>query len=424
MFSSFFPRPRWLLLSFALYALLCVLLWFYAVQDWGVHLSLGRFLGFAYPAELLPGADAAAQAQFAAALKGAQTAWAYQWVLAAIALFALFWGLAAPHPWRRWSVAGSALIFFTSWFLVQLQVLLNDWFGVFYDMVQRALAKPNAVSVADLSWQMVVFLKIAMIYVVSRTLFDFFVSHYVFRWRTAMNEHYARLWPRLRHIEGASQRIQEDTMRFASITEGIGTELLDSLMTLVAFLPILWKLSEHVRTLPVVGALDHGLVYIALIWAVLGTGLVALAGIRLPGLEFRNQLVEAAYRKELVYGEDDPARAAPAALSELFTRVRSNYFRRYLNYLYFGLVRHSYLQISVIIAYIAMAPAVSAAAITLGVMQQVARAFAQVQSSFQFLVNSWGTIVEWLSIYKRLKAFEAALAGEAAVPERDAQTLD
>jgi len=44
--------------------------------------------------------------------------------------------------------------------------------------------------------------------------------------------------------------------------------------------------------------------------------------------------------------------------------------------------------------------------ITLGVMQQIVRAFGRVESSFQYLVNSWTTIVELISVYKRLRAFE------------------
>jgi peptide/bleomycin uptake transporter len=59
-----------------------------------------------------------------------------------------------------------------------------------------------------------VFLGIALISVTVGVLNNFFVSHYVFRWRTAMNEYYMAHWQRLRHIEGAAQRVQEDTMRF------------------------------------------------------------------------------------------------------------------------------------------------------------------------------------------------------------------
>ena len=65
----------------------------------------------------------------------------------------------------------------------------------------------------------------------------------------------------------------------------------------------------------------------------LGTGLLALIGIKLPGIEFFNQRVEAAYRKELVLGEDNEARADPPTLHRLFGDIRRNYFRLYLNFL-------------------------------------------------------------------------------------------
>ena len=154
------------------------------------------------------------------------------------------------------------------------------------------------------------------------------------------------------------------------------------------------------------------LVIVALVWAVLGTGILALAGIRLPGLEFRNQRVEAAYRKELVLGEDAPDRAAPPTVQELYANVRKNYFRLYLNYLYFDIARYGYLQAGVMVPYIALGPTVIAAGFTLGIMQQIIRAFGRVEDSFQFLVHNWSTIVELMSIYKRLKAFERTIAGE------------
>ncbi|UXN72483.1 hypothetical protein N8D56_14310 [Devosia sp. A8/3-2] len=59
-------------------------------------------------------------------------------------------------------------------------------------------------------------------------------------------------------------------------------------------------------------------------------------GFKLPGLEFQNQRVEAAFRKELVYGEDHNDRAQPAPLQEFFLGVQRNYFRLYGHYLYFN----------------------------------------------------------------------------------------
>jgi peptide/bleomycin uptake transporter len=227
-----------------------------------------------------------------------------------------------------------------------------------------------------------------------------------------MNEFYIAHWPRLRAIEGASQRVQEDTMRFATTMENLGVELISAVLTLLAFLPVLVKLSSSITELPLVGSIPYPLVFAAVIWSVVGTGALALIGIRLPAIEFFNQRVEAAYRKELVLGEDDPARADPPTLSELFGNIRRNYFRLYLNFMYFNIGRIVYLQTDAIFSYILLAPTIVAGKITLGTMNQIIRAFGQVRTSFQYLVNAWSTIVELISIYQRLRGFEAKIHGE------------
>jgi peptide/bleomycin uptake transporter len=308
--------------------------------------------------------------------------------------------------WMAWSVLGTALILLAVWYRVQLDVQINEWFGTFYDLVQNALSKPGSITLPQYWQQVSTFISIAMVYVTVAVLLEFFVKHYVFRWRWAMNDYYMSNWQRLRHIEGAAQRVQEDTMRFATIMEGLGVELVRSLMTLAAFVPILWVLSDKITSVPVLGSIPHSLVWISIGWALFGTVLLAVTGVLLPGLQFQNQRREAAFRKELVYGEDDPGRAAPPIVADLFDHVRRNYFRLFFHYLYFDVVKWSYLQVSVIVPLLALGPTVAAGVITLGVMQQITRAFDKVTDSFQYLVYSWATIVELISVYKRLKAFE------------------
>lgn len=423
MFVSFFPRPKLLFSSAAIWALFCILFWYFVARDWGPTLSLGGLVGYGYLPSLPEGADEAARAAFDEQQSWAVGFWFYQYFIISILLFAGAWSRLSPHPWQKWSLWGSALILFVNWFLVQLDVMINEWFGTFYDMIQRALGEPGSVEAGEYYLQIATFLQIALVYVFVAVLFRFFVSHFIFRWRTAMNNYYMERWQQLRHIEGAAQRVQEDTMRFAQITEGLGVSMVDSLMTLIAFLPLLWVLSANVTSLPIIGEVSQGLVFVAIIWSIIGTALVALAGIRLPGLEFRNQRVEAAYRKELVYGEDNADRADPPTVRELFENVRRNYFRLYFNYMYFNVVRIFYLQIGNLVPYIALGPTIVSGAITLGVMQQIIRAFSRVESSFQYLVNSWTTIIELLSIYKRLQAFEATLRGEP-LPEIDRRYLE
>ena len=135
--------------------------------------------------------------------------------------------------------------------------------------MQKALAKPNAVSEAEFYGSLLSFFKIASIYIVVATVLSFFTKHWVFRWRTAMNDYYTRNWPKLHHIEGASQRVQEDTKRFAGIMEGLGTSLLDSILTLIAFMPILHELSKKVTALPLIGPVDNSLIFVAVLFACL-----------------------------------------------------------------------------------------------------------------------------------------------------------
>ena len=366
MFVSFFPKPKAFFISAALWALLAVIAWFVFGRD------LGATLGFAAPA---PGAaPVISPIRFVTPYY----LWFYIYFVAALGLFYLFWSNYAPHPWQLWSIVGSGLIVFVTNFSVQVSVALNDWRGIFYDMVQRALGTPGSVAAADLYWGVWQFLALALIGITVAVLNLFFVRHWVFRWRTAMNDYFTAYWPRLRHIEGASQRVQDDTMRFSATMQGLGVNFIDSVMTLIAFLPLLAALSVHVTELPFVGAIPYPLVIAAIVWSLFGTFLLAVVGIKLPGLEFKNQRVEAAFRKELVYGEDDENRAQPPTLAELFANVRKNYFTLYAHYVYFDVFRYLYIQADAVFATLMMVPTVAAGRISLGIFQQVVSAFTQV----------------------------------------------
>jgi peptide/bleomycin uptake transporter len=392
MFVSFFPRPKLFFLSAVAWTAFAMTLW---------YTFAGDLFGSSAPGTI-----------GVAMFLSARSLWFDLYFALSVAIFAGAWQWFAPHPWAPWSIVGSALILFTSYFQVQVSVAINSWFGPFYDLLQAALSKSKPVTAGEFYSELSTFAGIALVAVTVGVLTRFFVSHYIFRWRTAMNEYYVANWPRLRTIEGASQRVQEDTMRFATTVEGLGVNLISALLTLLAFLPVLVKLSSNVTELPLIGAIPYPLVFAAVIWSLFGTGALALIGIRLPAIEFFNQRVEAAYRKELVLGEDDPARADPPTLSVLFNDIRKNYFRLYLNFMYFNVGRIVYLQTDTIFPYLLLVPTIVAGKITLGPFTQITRAFSEVRSSFQYLVNSWSTIVELISIYKRLRAFEARIEGE------------
>ncbi|MCO4318539.1 peptide antibiotic transporter SbmA [Phyllobacterium sp. 21LDTY02-6] len=410
MFVSFFPKPTAFFISAALWSLAAVLFWMFAGEQ------LGAVFG-------LPPADPAAPPVVGIGIFVTPPyLWLYIYFAFCVALFAGFWMWYAPHKWQAWSVWGSAFILFSTYFDVQLNIALNTWRGPFFDLFQKAITTPNSVQPSELYYLQWLFAGIGFVNIILFVGTSFFISHYVFRWRTAMNEYYMAHWQQLRHIEGASQRVQEDTMRFSSTVEGLGVSLIQALMTLIAFLPLLAQLSHHITELPLIGQIPYSLVVLAIVWSLFGTGILALVGIKLPGLQFRNQRVEAAYRKELVLGEDDAARAQPPTVAELFGNVRRNYFRLYFHYTYFNVVRSLYGQADAIFLNLILVPTVVAGKITMGLWQQIATAFGQVTNSFQYLVTSWTTIVELMSIYKRLRAFEAVIHDEP-LPEIDQHYL-
>jgi peptide/bleomycin uptake transporter len=252
MFVSFFPRPKPFFLSAIAWTALSMAFWYGYADD---------LIGSSAP-------GAAGVALF----WSAPSLWFDFYFAACVALFAGFWMWFAPHPWALWSIIGSALILFTSYFQVQVSVAINSWYGPFYDLIQAALSKSKPVTAEELYSELSTFAGIALVAVVVGVMTRFFVSHYIFRWRTAMNDFYIANWPRLRAIEGASQRVQEDTMRFATTMEGLGVNLISAVLTLLAFLPVLLRLSSNVTELPLIGSIPYPLVFAAVIWSLLGTG--------------------------------------------------------------------------------------------------------------------------------------------------------
>ena len=313
------------------------------------------------------------------------------------------------RKWLLWSWLGSFVILSSLWVQVKIDVKINEWFGKFYDMIQKALAKPNAITIEEYWESLFSFISLAGLYVAVYVVISFFTAHYLFRWRAAMVEWYHSVYEKASKIEGAAQRVQEDTIKFSRIMESLGTSLIESMMVLFQFIPILLGLSVGIP-IYFFGDWQYGLITGALLWTLGGTiFLIALGWIlRLVGVEYDLQKKEAAYRKLLVIAEDDGS-VRPKKIEELFNDVRSIHFLSYIRYLYFNVGRMAYLQANVLSAYVFLAPAIVAGVVTLGVMQQIIRAFGRVEGSMQYLLKAWPTIIELASVYKRLREFEASI---------------
>ncbi len=305
--------------------------------------------------------------------------------------------------WRLWAWGVGLLLVLMVVFQVLLMLRFNDWYREFYNLLQV----PKEHTLAEFRASIRTFAILTALYVPLQTLSAWLSRHYTFRWRKAVTFSYLAEWRRVQHdIEGSSQRIQEDIRRFTVIMESLGLQVLQAVLLLIFFTPILWGYSKDVH-LPVLEWVPGSLVWVAV--GVSGGGMVIswLVGIKLPGLEYNNQKVEAAFRKELVYAEDNKKKYADFdTIVELFTGLRRNYHRLYLHYGYFDIWLIFFMQLMVVVPFLMMGPSLMSGAVLLGVAMQVANAFDQVQESLSIFINNWTTITELRSIHKRLREFE------------------
>ncbi len=327
--------------------------------------------------------------------------------------------------WALWAYGGGFLLIASLWMQVQMTVAINSWYKDFYDLLQNAKDYyPNPSEGISKLYDYLIstnyintgfkgdpsFLVITLPYVVLAVFTAWFTRMYALRWREAITFSYIPKWKNLeKDIEGSSQRIQEDCARWAKLIESLGLQVIRATMTLIAFLPILWTLSSSVEV-PFLKDINGSLVWCALSVSVGGLIISWFVGGKLPGLEYNNQKVEAAFRKDLVLAEDNKKEyAREETLWELFLGIRFNYRRLYMHYGYFDCWIAFYDQFMVVVPYLIMAPGLFTGTIQLGIMVQVSNAFGKVHGGFALFLHNWTTITEIRSIWKRLHEFEKAI---------------
>ena len=327
----------------------------------------------------------------------------------------------AAKEWTLWAYGGLSLLIISLWVQVQFTVAFNSWYGRFYNLLQASGSySDNPTEGIDLFYGHLVslsyinndftgeasFVVLAFPYIVIAVFTSWFTSIYALRWRQAITFNYIPRWQYVEtEIEGASQRIQEDCYRFAKIVESLGLQIVRSLMTLIAFIPILYGLSDKVD-IPYLRDIEGSLVWVALTVSLGGLLISWFVGWYLPGLEYNNQKVEAAFRKDLVLAEDDKSYAQPEKLWELFIGIRFNYHRLFKHYSYFNAWMNTYDQFMVIVPYLIVGPGLFTGLIMLGTVTQVSNAFQRVHGGFALFLHNWTTITELRSIWRRLTEFE------------------
>ena len=339
--------------------------------------------------------------------------------LTAFAGIARDWLTAPDRGNARMLIAGVVVLTFLQ---VGIQIRFNIWNRDFFNALESRDSPA-------FTMQMLVFLGLAALSMAA-SVYQLYLKQLVqLRWREWLSHRLIGAWLRDgRHYQlemtGGSQqnpdqRVAEDARISTELAVDFTLGLLISVTTLMAFVGILWTLSGALR-FTMFGhplAIPGYMVWAALIYAILGSGLTWLVGrpmvdinIRRAGseAEFRFGLVRARENGEaiaLIRGETDERRA----LSALFVRVRETAAELMRSQRHLMWLTSAYGSLAMVFPTLVASPAYFAGAITLGGLMQIGAAFGQVQGSLNWLIDNFPRIAEWRSAVARLLAFNAAL---------------
>ena len=345
------------------------------------------------------------------------------------------WILARPYwvsdeCWGAWALL--VVIVGLNLALVALNVLFNDWNNLFYNALQERNTEAFFHQMFRFTWLAALFIIVGVYQVYLNLMLQI-------RWRRWLTDRYLEDWLADRayyhlqlqngNTDNPDQRIADDLQMFVDQTLRLTLGLLSAVVTLVSFLGILWNLSGAVTlSLGTFGELTISgyMVWVALIYAILGSGLAQVIGGKLARLNFDQQRYEADFRFSLVRLRENAEgvalyRGEAAELQAFRARfgwVVANWLgimacRKRLTWFTAG-----YAQGAVIFPYLVAAPRYFSEAIELGGLMQTANAFGQVQESLSWFVEAYVSLAEWRATVERLTSFRAAIqAGLSKTPE-------
>jgi ABC-type long-subunit fatty acid transport system fused permease/ATPase subunit len=327
--------------------------------------------------------------------------------------------LARSSATRAAAWAGLLVFVLDSVYRAQVQLWMADWYSKFYDAAAQNVAtgpgNKGSASLAELRLQ------------VQRLLEDFVVvvapllvlgpacgwarSRWVYAWRECLILAYSAKWdPGNRPLEGAAQRVHEDTMRFASGVQTCFSSLVDALVTLCTFVPALVQLGHEVR--PSWAPDESWLLWVAVAGSVGGFAVTALVAHPLVKLELANQVTEAALRTELVLHEEHRG-GCRSRVAFIVESLRKNYKRLYAVFFAVNVWLAAYRQTFVLLPYLLSSPLLFAddlsERISIGTLMKSCSVFGTVFGSLSVVTNGWAEVNVWRSTIHRLRVFERSL---------------
>ena len=345
-----------------------------------------------------------------------------------------FVAIAKPYWFNRASTITWLILIATvtlSLLLVQVMVKLNLWNKQFFD----ALAALDGPVVYQLLME---FIGLVAIIVVMKVYAKWLQQWVEIRWRTWLTERFVTRWLGGRNFyhltlteepDNPDQRIAEDIKLLTTDTLELFLGLIKSIATLTAFSVILWNLSSDFL-LPLFDdvKISGYLLWLAIIYSILGAGVTHFFGRKLHRLFYQQQKREAHFRARLLRCRDSAEQIAlmngqmreKEQLDARFSDITTNWKALMGREKKLGMVVNTYHQIAAMVPYFAAIPALMAKAITVGGLFQVRMAFMKVYSSLSWFIFRYDDLTRWSATVVRLAQFIDAMDEcEALAKQKD-----
>ncbi|MFO1318428.1 MAG: ABC transporter ATP-binding protein/permease [Burkholderiales bacterium] len=307
--------------------------------------------------------------------------------------------------------------------MVYMSVQFNSWYNDFYN----TLEKKNS---AEFFHQMWKFGGLAAVFI-GMYVYQFYLRQMLqIRWRRWMTDYYLKDWLadgiyyrmqlRAEETDNPDQRIADDMDKFVGGTLDLSLGLLDAVVTFVSFVGILWGLSGGFAF--VLGGARYEIygymVWVAIVYALVGSVLAHLLGRPLIDLNFKQQRFEADFRFSLARFRENTEGVAlyrgegseMSVFTARFSALLGNWIRIMQRQKLFNFYATTYGQLAVIFPFLVGAPRFFSGAIPLGGLMQISNAFGEVQRSLSWFINAYTTFASWRATVDRLTGFHNAIA--------------
>lgn len=302
--------------------------------------------------------------------------------------------------------------------VVYVIVLINDWFNVFYEALQNYDTEKIFDELIHFSW-------LAALYIILMVYSFYLQQVLIINWRRWLTDRYIDEWLRNKtyyrlQVFGADtdnpdQRISEDVRLFVEMTLTFSIGILKAVCTFVSFVFVLYSISGPLD-FTLLGHSFHiegYMVWVALVYSVLGTWITHIAGKKLVGLNFVQQRYEADFRFSMMRMRENAESIAfyngegreGSVFKKRFALLLDNFWKIIQKRKQLIWINSGYSQIAIIFPMVVAMPRYLSHQITLGGLMQVSNAFGKVQESLSYFVDMYASIAEWQAVVNRLTGF-------------------